>query len=569
MRRFTQLYLELDATTRTTEKVAALEAYFRAVPPDDGAWALWLLTGNRVKRAVSYTKLRALAAETAGIPDWLMAECHSAVGDLSETLSLVLPRPTVEGPGLSLREVFEQVLLPLRRQSDDARASVLRGMWARLDQPEKLVFHKLLSGAFRVGAARTLVVRSAALAAGVSQAGMAARVMGDWPPTRDAYERIMAPPGAPGQDARPANDAQPFPFFLAQQLGEELGSDPEPVLGERTRWQVEVKWDGIRAQLIRRAGGVFLWSRGEEPIGANFPEVTAGAADLPLGTVLDGEVLAWEADGPMPFAQLQTRINRPQRDGLLFPETPVCFMAYDLLELGGADIRAQPQSARRALLEGVLRGAGPVFRLSPLLSEASWAELAAVRAASRERGVEGLMLKRLDAPYGSGRSGDAWWKWKIEPHVVDCVLVAAEPGSGRRAGLLTDYTFAVRDAADGQLVTVAKAYSGLTDDEIKRVDRWIRDHTTGTFGPVRAVKPELVFEIAFEAIARSDRHKAGVALRFPRMRRWRTDKPAAEIDTLQRLEAMLPAGLPARPRRGRARSGSGRRSPPGGGGGGP
>lgn len=548
MRAFTALFGELDRTTRTNEKVEALVSYFSSAAPPDAAWALHVLTGGRVKRAVNTRLLRGWAAEESGLPLWLVEESHDAVGDLAETLSLLLP----EGEGVldePLHRVMEDRVLPLPMLPEGAKRDMIVASWRRMDQPQRFVFLKLITGAFRVGVARTLVIRGVARALDLSPAVLAHRLAGEWVPSARAWE-ALASPGEPGGQG----PGGPYPFFLAHPLEEEPG-----VLGSRADWQVEWKWDGIRAQLLKRGGELLLWSRGEELMTHRFPEITEAAAGLPDGTVLDGEILAWKGDGPLSFNHLQRRLNRKTVGPRLRAQVPVRFLAYDLLEWHGDDVRTRPLRNRRALLEDLLEdlepgrvepeqtsllpldspaGGAAVLALSPLVPADTWAGVAQARSGSRERGVEGVMLKRLDSPYGVGRPRGDWWKWKVEPHTVDAVLLYAQRGHGRRAGLYTDYTFGVWEG--GELVPVAKAYSGLTDREIRRVDRWIKAHTTERFGPVRAVEPELVFELAFEAARPSPRHRAGVALRFPRMSRWREDKPAAEadhLDTLRRLAA--------------------------------
>lgn len=549
MKRFGQLFEELDTSTGTTDKVDALVRYFSSAPAEDAAWALALLTGRRVKRAVSYTLLYAWASEVSGYAEWLIGESHAAVGDFSEVLSLVLPPPG-QPADLSLREVIEgRISLMARLGESDKKAVVLK-TWDQLDQRGKFLFHKLISATFRVGVSRLLAVRALAQVAGVPQEEMDHRLMGEWSPTAEFFKSLLRPVDLKGA----ARDVHwnPYPFFLAHQL-EETAFVGEK-LGPIEQWQVEWKWDGIRGQLIKRAERVALWSRGEELLTERFPDLLDVSDQLPDGTVLDGELLAWENGRPLPFAQLQTRINKKQPTGLLFADVPVIFRAYDILEHGGVDLRAKALRERREMLEQVVRGAGsPLLQVSEVIEASSWDELASLRAGSRERNVEGVMLKHLDSTYGVGRTKTTlidsparagWWKWKIDPYLVDCVLVIAQRGSGRRASLFTDYTFAVwtgPQRGEGELVPIAKAYSGLTDQEILKVDAFVRDHTTGRLqgGGGRIVEPRLVFEIAFEGIAASLRHKSGVATRFPRMNRWRMDKGPEEADTLGFVKGLL------------------------------
>jgi DNA ligase-1 len=527
MRRFSALYEALDSTTSTNAKVAALAEYFTAAPPADAAWAAFFLTGRRLKRVVPSAGLRDWAMEITGMPEWLLRECYSAAGDFAELIALALDAvPAGEPePDLPLARWVEDRLLPLQTSDLDTHRRHVLHWWRGLPRAERFLLNKLLTGEFRVGVSHTLVVRALALSAGSEPTTIAARLMGDWTPSADWYTSIVAP-----RDGDAADPSQPYPFYLASPLE----GTPES-LGDREDWLVEWKWDGIRAQLIRRAGQTWLWSRGEELITHRFPEIATAATHLPDGTVIDGEVLAFRDERPMPFSALQQRIGRQKHVAQLMRSVPVVLVTYDLLEREGIDVRDQPLTVRRAALAERV-GAGSVLRLSEEVT-ADWPQLAALRLESRERGVEGFILKRRDSAYGVGRRKGAWWKWKIDPLTVDAVLIYAQPGNGRRASLLTDYTFGVWH--EGHLVPVAKAYSGLSNAEIEELDKWIRRHTLERHGPVRAVEPVQVFELGFEAIAPSTRHKSGIAVRFPRMLRWRTDKPASEADTLESLTRLI------------------------------
>jgi DNA ligase-1 len=526
MKRFTQLYRELDQTNRLLEKVAALERYFREAPPADAAWALYFLSGNRLSRVVPRGLLARWAAEESHLPAFLIEECYHAVGDFGETVALLLPN---EGPGTSLplHQLMEQRVDAMRDMPEQWKREVLVRTWREFNSLERLVWNKLITGSFRVGVARTLVVRALANVAGVEQAVMAHRVLGKWQPTAEDFMRILRPEGT-------SSPAQPYPFFLASPLQTAAAE-----FGPLAEWQVEWKWDGIRAQLIRREAQSILWSRGDEIVTDAFPEIADSSRLVPEGTVLDGEILAWEGERVLPFARLQRRLGRRKVGISTLRQHPVVFLAYDLLEWGGKDFRGEPLSERRPVLEALHRrlGASLSIKLSPVISAQSWEELASLQRESRERGVEGLMLKRLNSAYGVGRQRGDWWKWKIDPYLIDAVLIYAQPGSGRRASVFTDYTFGLWQ--EGKLVPVAKAYSGLTDAEIKEVDAFVRRNTLDKFGPVRVVKPELVFELAFEGIQESTRHKAGIAVRFPRMNRWRRDKKAEEADTVEALRGLL------------------------------
>ena len=542
MRDFAALYAALDATTSTHGKLEALTAYFRAAPARQAAWAAYFLAGGKPRQAVPTALLRQLAAERAGLPPWLFDACYEAVGDLAETIALVLPPPVREGT-LGLDDWMRTRIAPLRGAAPEAVRTALFEAWDEFDTAGRFLLGKLIGGGLRVGVSRLLLTRALAEVAGLDPKLIAQRLMG-WTdkgaqPSAEAYAALLAPEAAPG-GASPGG--QPYPFFLAHPLQ----AEPQ-TLGTPDDWQVEWKYDGIRAQLVRRGGQAWLWSRGEELITDRFPELAP--LPLPDGTVLDGELVVWQDGRPAPFAALQRRIGRKTLGARLLQELPAALVAYDLLELDGIDLRDQPQHLRRARLEPLVAAVGaPTLQLAPTVQAPDWAALAALRDTARERGVEGLMLKAREARYGVGRTKDVgvWWKWKIDPYAVDAVLVYAQAGHGRRASLYTDYTFAVwddapADAADGgrRLVPFAKAYSGLTDAEIAQVDAVIRKTTIEKFGPVRSVRPTLVFEIGFEGIARSTRHKAGVAVRFPRILRPRPDKPVDEADTLATLKGLL------------------------------
>jgi DNA ligase-1 len=493
-----------------------------------------VLTGRKLIRGISGRLLREWAVDVTGLPPWLLAECYDSVGDLSETLALLLPhhgRSTDE----PLHHVVTHRILPLAHMDQDQQRELVLDTWRTFDAPQRFVFHKLISGTFRFGAAAKLVINAMAQAADVEPAVMQHRMAGRYTPSVENYLALLRP------DDGEVDAARPYPFYLAHQLDD----PPAEALGDIADWQAEWKWDGIRAQLLRRGDTVLLWSRGDELIDQTFPEIADAGRCLPDGTALDGEVLAFEAGAPLPFSALQRRLNRKAVAPALFADVPVVFMVYDLLESGGADLRGLPTAERRERLEAMdVAGCSEVLRVSPVVEADTWDQLAELRGQSRERGVEGLMLKRRDSVYKAGRVRGDWWKWKIDPYTVDCVMIYAQRGTGRRSTLFTDYTFGVwtgEPPGDGELVPVCKAYSGLTDAEIAKVDRWVTRHTTGRSGPVRFVEPGLVFEIAFEAIAASDRHKSGIALRFPRMARWRQDKKPVDADTLGNLQRLLAA----------------------------
>ncbi len=553
MKRFADLYDAIDRTMSTNAKVLALVEYLSAAPAADAAWALFFLTGRRLKRLLPSRLLHEWTLELTALPEWLVHESYAAVGDYAEAIALMLDgrvsplyaadlarvpsggsqaslfeeaeaSEVSDVTNLSLAEWIDGRIQPLRTASDDERRIRVLQWWSRLDRRELFLLNKLLTGEFRVGVSHTLVVRAVAQVAALPTAVVEHRLMGTWEPSADAFATLIGPEG-------PADDpSRPYPFCLASPL-----NDPAEVLGDREQWLVEWKWDGIRAQLIHRGGQVFLWSRGEELITDRFPEVAVAARALPDGTVLDGEVVAFADGKPRPFSDLQQRIGRLRNVREIAAGIPAVFVAYDVLEDAGRDIRDRPLRERRSRLIEIVRGS--VLLVSEAVSADSWEALGVLRSGSRARGVEGLMVKRWTSPYRPGRKRGDWWKWKIEPFTMDAVLVYAQPGSGRRATVFTDYTFAVWQGEE--LVPVAKAYSGLSDEEIDELDRWIRRHTTERFGPVSAVEPIHVFELGFEAIARSSRHKSGIAVRFPRILRWRRDKKAAEADTIETLENLI------------------------------
>jgi DNA ligase-1 len=534
MQRFADLYQELDRSTATRDKRAALVAYFRDAPPRDAAWALYLLSGGKVtsaKRKIANTaELREWIRQETGMPAWLVESSYDHVGDFAETLALLLDdAPDHSTEDIPLADWIENRLLSVANTDVAARREVVVAAWRSLPFEQRLVFNKLLTGSLRIGVSTRLVQQALAELSGVDIARIAQRMLGSWLPSPAFMRDLLSTEELPG------DSHQPYPFFLASPLE----GGPE-VLGDIDDWLLEWKWDGIRLQLLKRHGGIALWSRGEERLDGRFPEIEAAAIGLAQDCVLDGELLAWQEgeEGPMPFAALQTRIQRLKPGAKSLQNAPTRVLVYDLLELNGEDLRALPQRDRRAALESLMSSSGPDPRiaLSPIVQSESWEDAAELRASSRERGVEGLMLKRSTAPYQVGRKRGEWWKWKIDPLTIDAVLLYAQPGHGRRSTLYTDYTFGVWDG--DALTPIAKAYSGLSDKEILELDKWIRAHTIERFGPVRSVEPVHVFELGFEGVNISKRHKSGVAVRFPRILRWRLDKSASEADRAEALRAM-------------------------------
>ena len=558
MKAFASLYADLDATTSSNAKLAAMQAYFAQAPAEDAAWAVYFLSGGRPRQLVPTRTLRELAVALSGLEPWLFEESYQAVGDLAETISLVLlesPQGSNEGLALWL----EEKLLPLRGVPAAHLAEQLPRLWAQLDRQSLMLCIKLITGNFRVGVSKLLVTRALAAMAGLDSKRVAQRLVGytdlSHRPNAASYLKLIAGESA---DEHAQRGGQPYPFFLAHALAQPVDQF-EALLGPASHWQVEWKWDGIRAQLVKRDGQLWIWSRGEELVTERFPELQALAQALPDGTVIDGEIVVWKAPAPddgvpsavpapsvQPFALLQQRIGRRNVSKKILADAPVVLLAYDLLEWQGQDWRNRPQAQRRSQLEQTLKQcASPLLLASPVLHGQDWFDLARQREASRSLGVEGMMLKARDALYGVGRTKDVgvWWKWKVEPFSVDAVLIYAQRGHGRRASLYSDYTFAVWDGPPGSnernLVPFAKAYSGLTDEEMRKVDSIVRKTTVEKFGPVSSVTPSLVFELGFEGIALSKRHKSGIAVRFPRMLRWRQDKRVEDADSLATLQDLL------------------------------
>ncbi|MEL7498984.1 MAG: ATP-dependent DNA ligase [Planctomycetota bacterium] len=552
MNEFCELYWRLDSTTKTNEKVAAIRDYLAVAEPADAIWAINLLVGNRIKRLVKTGLLRKWAAQQSGVATWLFDECYDRVGDLAETISLILPLATTHDTTPSLHRLIEDELLTLRDCEPSEQETRVVSLWNRFDQRQRFVLGKLMMGGFRVGVSKGLVVRAIAAHAELETATISHRLMGEWQPTTAFYQHLIDP------DENETAISKPYPFFLANPLKEEPDS-----LGEPSEWVAEWKWDGIRAQLIRRERETFIWSRGEDLVTDQFPEIANTAQQLPCGTVIDGEILGWDESKNMPleFAQLQRRLGRKRLGRKVLGEVPVVLLVFDLIENDGVDLRETPLIERQRQLKDLLssldaqeeRQDGELFATVPddasrvairpqldVLDKAenfTWSQLAEIRSTSKSVRAEGLMLKRKSSKYQVGRPVGDWWKWKVDPYTIDAVLVYAQRGHGRRAGLYTDFTFAVWQG--DQLVPFAKAYSGLTDAEIRKVDAFVRKNTKEKFGPVHSVLPELVFELAFENIQRSTRHKSGVSVRFPRISRWRHDKKPADADSLKTILSLL------------------------------
>ncbi len=526
MKQFAALVNTLGSSTGTNDKLDALAAYFATASNRDKVWVIAIFSGRRPKRAVNSTLLQSWCIEISNIPAWLFEESYHTVGDLAETIALLLPPPANEQSSQTLSWYIDQ-LIQLQKADETVRKQFITGSWMQMDSEERFVFNKLITGGFRIGVSQKTMVNALARITGLDASVIAHRISGNWDPVTTSFDELLS-------EASVALDfSKPYPFYLAYALEEPLAG-----LGQPHEWQAEWKWDGIRGQLIKRNNEIFVWSRGEELVTDKFPEYNQLKDLLSNGTVLDGEIIPSIESKPLPFALLQTRIGRKNVTKKQLQETPITFFAYDVLEFEGKDSREKPLLARRTMLEQIVQESShPTLIISPTIEFTDWHALEGIRTASRAMGAEGLMLKKKDSIYQAGRKRGDWWKWKIDPLVIDCVLIYAQKGHGRRSNLYTDYTFAVKDG--DKLVTFTKAYSGLTDKEFDEVDNFVKRNSIEKFGPVRTVKPELVFEIAFEGIAASSRHKSGVALRFPRMNRWRKDKKPEEINTLEDLKRML------------------------------
>ena len=529
MKNFSDLFEELDSSTGTNDKVNSLVEFFKNNSAGDSIYAVAFLMGRKPKQIVKTALLKEWAAEAAGIPEWLFRESYDNVGDLGETISLMVPQEKREDFSkypVSFKEWFEEIILPLKKKSIDEQKRIVTEIWSFLTREEKFVFNKVITGSFRVGVSAKIVIKALSQFSGIGDADITHRLMGDWNTDEKFFEYLIS------HDVQDTHHSRPYPFFLAYQLEKK----PEE-LGETKEWFAEWKWDGIRAQIIKRNNEVFIWSRGEELITERFPELQAEAMDLDNGTVLDGEILAWQNNKPLPFGELQKRIGRKNLTKKILDEVPVVFQCFDVIEFEETDIRNVAYFERKKILKKIIDKKFKRVKYGEMIKITSWDDLLKLREESRERNVEGFILKSKDSEYLTGRRRGGWWKWKVDPYTIDAVLIYAQRGHGRRASLYTDYTFGVWN--EGKLISFAKAYSGLTDAEINKVDNFVRKNTLEKFGPVRTVKPELVFELSFEGIQLSSRHKSGIAVRFPRITKWRTDKKPEDADTLDSIKELL------------------------------
>lgn len=527
MKQFAELVNVLGTSTKSTAKLEALQEYFTTADTKDKVWVIAIFSGRRPKRMVNATQLATWAIELAGLPSWLFAESYHTVGDLAETIALLLPTNNTNSSREHTLSFYLEAFIQLQKETEGVKKEFILKQWSNMDQNERFVFNKLITGGFRIGVSQKSMVNALAKSVNLSPSIIAHRISGNWDPATTSFEHLLS------EEYAATDASKPYPFYLAYALEDEPAS-----LGNINEWQAEWKWDGIRGQIIKRNNELYVWSRGEELMTEKFPEYNVLLDLLPEGVVIDGEILPYNGDIPLPFNALQTRIGRKNVTKKQLTEAPVAFFAYDLLEYEGVDWRERPLTARRKQLEEIVEKVNNVIlKLSTVITADTWDALAEIRTHAREMGSEGLMLKRKASPYQVGRKVGDWWKWKIDPLTIDAVMIYAQKGHGRRSNLYTDYTFAVKDG--DKLVSFTKAYSGLTDKEFAQVDNFVKKNSIEKFGPVRTVKPELVFEIAFEGIAASNRHKSGVALRFPRILRWRKDKQPEDINTLDDLKKLL------------------------------
>ncbi|MEP6583273.1 MAG: ATP-dependent DNA ligase [Ginsengibacter sp.] len=531
---FARLVTELSTSTKTNDKLQSLVDYFAIAPDADKVWVIAIFSGRRPRRAVNSRLMRDWCTEITNYPPWLFDECYHTVGDLAETLALLLPETKQHNHVNKSLSHYLETFIAIEKESESVRKKFILESWTQMNRDERFVFNKLITGSFRIGVSQKTIVNALAKTVDLSASVIAHRISGNWDPVTTSFNDLLS------ESASITDFSKPYPFYLAYALEEDAS-----VLGSPEEWQAEWKWDGIRGQVIKRNHELFVWSRGEELMTDKFPEYFILKDLLPDGVVIDGEIIPAVDGKPLAFAVLQTRIGRKNIGKKQLQDAPICFFAYDLLEFNYEDWREKSLVDRRAKLEEIIlpiknnapKESTRTIQISEVISFSHWDELAALRSTSRDMNSEGIMLKRKDSIYKVGRKRGDWWKWKIDPLTIDCVMVYAQKGSGRRSNLYTDYTFAVKDGDN--LIVFTKAYSGLTDKEFAQVDNFVKRNAIEKFGPVRTVKPELVFEIAFEGIAASKRHKSGVALRFPRMSRWRKDKKIEDINTIEDLKAML------------------------------
>ncbi len=525
MQAFAQLLDSLSFEAARNAKLRLIEAYLRQAPDPDRGWALAALTGGLDFPAAKPALLRSFGQDRIG-PE-LFALSYDYVGDLAETLALIWDTDPAAGPPPSLGEVVET----LQRATKTQTPAILKRWLDALDSTGRWALLKLLTGALRVGVSARLAKQAAANIGSQPVDAVEEIWHGLSPPYRPLFDWLLQDGPRPQSNAGGAF----LPPMLANPIDRAELAPLDP-----THFRAEWKWDGIRVQVAASGGVKRLYSRAGEDISGSFPDIVEA---IDFEGTFDGELLVRREEAVAPFNDLQQRLNRKSVTARMLKEHPAHVRLYDVLSLEGEDLRPLPFDTRRSRLEAwMAQRPRARFDLSPLVSFGDWAGLARLREDARHDGVEGLMLKRGDSPYLAGRPRGPWFKWKRDPMLADCVLMYAQRGHGKRSSFYSDFTFGCWRAAEAgrELAPVGKAYFGFTDEELRWLDKWVRDHTTNRFGPVREVAQELVLEVAFDGIARSSRHKSGLALRFPRIHRIRRDKPAAEADTVDNLLRLLP-----------------------------
>jgi DNA ligase-1 len=529
MRAFADLLERLVYTRSRNAKLKLIGDYLQATPDPDRGWALAALTGDLDLPAIKPALIRGLVEER--VDPVLFHMSRDYVGDTAETVSLLWPRPDVP-PAPDIDLSLGAVVTRLRALSRSEAPAALAALLDRLEPEERFALLKMATGALRIGVTARLAKTALAQAFGLDVEAVEEVWHGIKPP----YPTLFA--WATGAAPQPEASALPVfrPFMLAHGL-EELRVD-------MADYAAEWKWDGIRVQLVRAGGETRLYSRAGDDITGAFPDIAGAFA---AAGVLDGELMVkGEAQGAAEhggaaasFNALQQRLNRKAVTGRMLADYPAFVRLYDILFDGADDLRDLPWHARRPRLEAFAAALDPErFDVSQLIEAGDFTELDAIRAGARDAAIEGVMLKRRDSPYVAGRRVGLWYKWKRDPLTADCVVMYAQRGNGRRSSFYSDFTFGCWTEA-GELLPVGKAYSGITDEELKWLDRWVRNHTLQRFGPVREVEKSLVFEVAFDSIHSSSRHKSGLAMRFPRIARIRTDKPAAEADRVETLRRLI------------------------------
>jgi len=537
---FSELFLNLDSSNSTNNKIEVLKNYFLSNDPIDNSWAIYLLTGKSNKRFISGRYLKNLFSELYEYPVWLIDTCYLKVGDSAEVITLLLKNKSTSRKkvllNISLNELLSKTIPDLSKLNDEEKNFKIKNMWETLPEDNHLIFNKILTGTFRVGVSIGLITKSISKLINIDEEIISHRLMGNFEPSIDSYEFLINK----NINLQELN-SKPFPFLLANTIEDKIFKH------SINDFQFEWKYDGIRMQLIKRSGNVSLWTRGQELVNDSFPELVDKMSHIKDDFVLDGELLVWNFKEQIAFdfSLLQKRINRKSPTRSIQIKYPIIFIAYDLLEINGRDIREIKLENRRIELEKYFskwhnkteNNISAIFKICNLIFPKDWPDALNYKEKSRENNTEGLIIKKKTSIYSSGRKRGIWWKYKVDPMQLDAVLIYAKGGSGRRAGLYTDYSFALWK--DKELIKFASAYSGLTNIEIKELDKWIRKNTIEKFGPVRSLKPEMVFEISFEKIQISKRHKSGIAVRFPRITKWRKDKKINDADSLENAYELM------------------------------